>query len=75
MAGRQDSSQIWYGWQYNNKIKGNMEKTFNAVELIQTISNKHRHKKSKNYASVENEIASLGEYLGTDQMQDRKSVV
>ncbi|NLD20933.1 MAG: AAA family ATPase [Bacteroidales bacterium] len=46
-----------------------MEKTFNAVELIQTISNKLRHKKIKNIAAVENEIASLGEYLGTDQMQ------
>jgi len=46
-----------------------MEKTFNAVSLIQTISGKLRDKKLKNMDEVENEIKLLGEYLGTNSMQ------
>lgn len=46
-----------------------MEKIFNAVSLIQTISGKLRDKKLKNMDEVENEIKLLGEYLGTNSMQ------
>lgn len=46
-----------------------MERTINAVDLIKTIANKLRDKKLKNISSVEKEIATLGEYLGTDLMQ------
>jgi len=46
-----------------------MDGTFNAVGLIQTIAGKLRDKKLKNIYTVEHEIASLGEYLGTSQMQ------
>lgn len=46
-----------------------MEKTFNAVSLIQTISGKLRDEKLKNISDVENEIKLLGEYLGTNSMQ------
>lgn len=46
-----------------------MEKTFNAVSLIQTISGKLRDEKLKNISDVESEIKLLGEYLGTDTMQ------
>ena len=46
-----------------------MEKTFNAVSLIQTISGKLRDEKLKNIPDVESEIKLLGEYLGTNTMQ------
>ena len=46
-----------------------MEKTFNAVSLIQTISGKLRDEKLKNISDVESEIKLLGEYLGTNTMQ------
>ena len=46
-----------------------MEKTFNAVSLIQTISGKQRDEKLKNISDVESEIKLLGEYLGTNTMQ------
>ena len=46
-----------------------MEKTFNAVSLIQTISGKLRDEKLKNISAVESEIKLLGEYLGTNTMQ------
>ena len=46
-----------------------MEKTFNAVSLIQTISGKLRNEKLKNISDVESEIKLLGEYLGTNTMQ------
>ena len=46
-----------------------MEKTFNAVSLIQTISGKLRYEKLKNISDVESEIKLLGEYLGTNTMQ------
>lgn len=46
-----------------------MEKTFNAVSLIQTISGKLRDQKLKNISDVESEIKLLGEYLGTNTMQ------
>lgn len=46
-----------------------MEKTFNAVSLIQTISSKLRDEKLKNISDVESEIKLLGEYLGTNTMQ------
>lgn len=46
-----------------------MENTFSAVGLIQAIANKLRDEKLKNISSVEKEIAELGEYLGTDQME------
>lgn len=46
-----------------------MEKTFNAVSLIQTISGKLRDEKLKNISDVESEIKHLGEYLGTNTMQ------
>lgn len=46
-----------------------MEKTFNAVGLIQTISGKLRDEKLKNIDAVENEIKLLGGYLGTGTMQ------
>lgn len=46
-----------------------LEKTFNAVGLIQVISGKLREQKLKNIAEVENEIKLLGEYLGTNSMQ------
>lgn len=46
-----------------------MDNTFNAVSLIQTIANKLRDKKLKNISTVEKEIAALGRYLGTSQMQ------
>ena len=46
-----------------------MEKTFNAVSLIQTISGKLRDEKLKNISDVESEIHLLGEYLGTNTMQ------
>ena len=46
-----------------------MEKTFNAVSLIKTISGKLRDEKLKNISDVESEIKLLGEYLGTNTMQ------
>lgn len=46
-----------------------MEKTFNAVSLIQTISGKLRDEKLKNISDVESEIKLLGEYLGINTMQ------
>ena len=46
-----------------------MEKIFNAVSLIQTISGKLRDEKLKNISDVESEIKLLGEYLGTNTMQ------
>ena len=46
-----------------------MENTINAIGLIKTIANKLRNNKLENIHSVENEIAALGEYLSTDQMQ------
>ena len=46
-----------------------MENTTNAVGLIKTIAKKLRDEKLENIPSVENEIAVLGEYLSTDQMQ------
>lgn len=46
-----------------------MEKTINAVSLIQTISGKLRDEKLKNIKDVESEIKLLGEYLGTSSMQ------
>ena len=46
-----------------------MERIFNAVSLIQTISAKLRDEKLKNISDVENEIKLLGNYLGTNTMQ------
>ena len=46
-----------------------MEKTFNAVSLIQTISGKLRDEKLTNISDVENEIRLLGDYLGINTMQ------
>ena len=46
-----------------------MENATNAVGLIKTIAKKLRDEKLENIPSVENEIAVLGEYLSTDQMQ------
>lgn len=47
-----------------------MERIFNAVSLIQTISAKLRDEKLKNISDVENEIKLLGDYLGTNTMQN-----
>lgn len=46
-----------------------MEQSFNAMALIQAISNTLRDEKLKNINSVETEIQALGRYIGTDKMQ------
>ena len=46
-----------------------MEQSFNAMALIQAISNTLRDEKLKNIKSVETEIQALGRYIGTDKMQ------
>lgn len=46
-----------------------MNNTFNAVGLIQSIANALRDKKLENISAVETEIAALGEYLETNQME------
>lgn len=46
-----------------------MDNTFNAVGIIRTIAAGLRGGKLRNTESLENELAVLGEYLGTDQMQ------
>ncbi len=46
-----------------------MEQSFNAMALIQAISNTLRDEKLKNIDSIDTEIQALGRYLGTDKMQ------